>query len=177
MSRITYAATSLFACLATVALAAPANARHLHHHTSSHTTHVAQYTGGHRHIAYRSRHRATVARRTRVAASGSGTILGGRPAGCPHTYCGCGVSLKVFGKIRPELNLAWNWARYFQHEPVARVGLVAVRHGHVMQIVGGGEGRWVVYDPNSGGGLTREHVRDLRGYVFVNPHATKMASR
>ncbi len=175
MSRITYAATSLFACLATVALAAPASARHHHHHISSNHSYrsSAAQSGSHRHIAYRTR---SIARHTRVA-SGSGTILGGRPSGCPHSYCGCGVSLKVFGRIRPELNLAWNWAKYFQHEPAARVGLVAVRPGHVMQIVGGGAGRWVVYDPNSGGGLTREHVRDLRGYVFVNPHATRVASR
>jgi len=28
----------------------------------------------------------------------------------------------------------------------------------------------MIRDYNSGGGLSRVHVRDLRGYVFVNPH-------
>ncbi len=44
-----------------------------------------------------------------------------------------------------------------------------------MQIVGGGEGGWIVYDPNSGGGKTRTHVHDLRGYIFVNPQAGRLA--
>jgi hypothetical protein len=70
----------------------------------------------------------------------------------------------VFGRIRPELNLAWNWAKYFHREPSPRIGLVAVRQGHVMQIVGGGPGAWVVYDPN------------LRGYLFVDPSTRRIAS-
>ena len=32
-----------------------------------------------------------------------------------------------------------------------------------------GHGLWTVRDYNSGGGLSRIHVRDVRGYVFVNP--------
>ena len=39
-------------------------------------------------------------------------ILGGRPAGCPCRYRGCGVSLKVFGRTIPDLNLAANWKRF-----------------------------------------------------------------
>jgi hypothetical protein len=39
-----------------------------------------------------------------------------------------------------------------------------------------GNGQWLVHDYNSGGGLSRVHVRDVRGYVFVNPHGA-VASR
>ncbi len=181
MPRMSYAATSLFACLATVALAAPVNARHFHRTVHFHTTHVrsARQAAGGWFQSYDRRSvrhaRAARGRRIRVA-SGSGTVLSGRPSGCPHRYCGCGLSLKVFGHIRPELNLAWNWSKYFRHESGPRVGLVAVRPGHVMQIVGGGPGAWVVFDPNSGGGLTRTHVRDVHGYVFVNPNTTRLAA-
>ena len=33
-----------------------------------------------------------------------------------------------------------------------------------------GNGQWLIRDYNSGGGLSRMHVRDVRGYIFVNPH-------
>jgi hypothetical protein len=47
----------------------------------------------------------------------------------------------------------------------------------VMYIEGpAGNGQWLIRDYNSGGGLSRVHVRDVRGYVFVNPHGT-VASR
>ena len=39
-------------------------------------------------------------------------IVGGRPAGCPHAFCGCEASLYKFGRIIPELNLAANWRRF-----------------------------------------------------------------
>jgi hypothetical protein len=32
-----------------------------------------------------------------------------------------------------------------------------------------GNGQWLIRDYNSGGGLSRMHVRDVRGYIFVNP--------
>ena len=67
-------------------------------------------------------------------------------------------------------NLASNWARLFPREPAPRAGLAAVRSGHVMYIeAAAGNGEWLIRDYNSGGGLSRLHVRDLRGYVFVNP--------
>jgi len=105
------------------------------------------------------------------------TIIGGRPAGCPYRFCGCGLSLKMFGKIRPELNLAWNWVKYFPLTSPAP-GMAAARRGHVMGLlshVGGSD--WLVYDANSGGGLIRQHVRSIRGYVIVNPYASRMASK
>lgn len=100
-----------------------------------------------------------------------GSVIGGRPAGCPHAYCGCGASLFLFGKIIPELNLAYNWVRKFPHvAPAPR--MAAARSGHVFVLLSHVEGdNWLVHDANSGHGLTREHVRSIRGYVIVNPHA------
>ena len=103
-------------------------------------------------------------------------IIGGRPSDCPHSYCGCGLR-KYLGLEDKRLNLASNWARLFPRESGPRAGLAAVRSGHVMYIEGSaGNGQWLVRDYNSGGGLSRMHVRDVRGYVFVNPH-TAVASR
>lgn len=99
-------------------------------------------------------------------------IVGGRPAGCPRRYCGCGVSLKVFGKIIPELNLALNWKRKFPRTSPAP-GMVAARSGHVFYIKEViDSGTVIAYDPNSGGGKTRIHERSLRGYTVVNPHGS-----
>ena len=98
-----------------------------------------------------------------------GTVIGARPEGCPHAYCGCGLR-KYLGLADVRLNLASNWARLFPREAAPRPGLAAVRSGHVMYIeASAGDGGWLIRDYNSGGGLSRLHVRDLRGYVFVNP--------
>jgi len=97
-------------------------------------------------------------------------IIGARPSDCPHRYCGCGLR-KYLGLADVRLNLASNWARLFPREAGPRAGLAAVRSGHVMYIeASAGNGQWRVRDYNSGGGLSRVHVRDVRGYVFVNPH-------
>lgn len=106
-----------------------------------------------------------------------GAVVGGRPAECNIRirgrlipYCGCGVSLKVFGRVIPELNLAANWKRKFPRTSPAP-GMVAARSGHVFYIMRVVDSSTVVaYDPNSGKGLTRVHERSLRGYVVVNPY-------
>ena len=104
------------------------------------------------------------------------TIIGGRPDDCPSRYCGCGLR-KYLGINDKRLNLAWNWAKLFPRESAPRPGLAAVRHGHVMYIeASAGDGQWLIRDYNSGGGLSRLHVRDVRGYVFVNP-STRLALR
>ena len=108
--------------------------------------------------------------------SHAGTIIGSRPAGCPHEFCGCGLR-KYLGLSDKRLNLAWNWAKLFTRERHPRPGLAAVRHHHVMYIQATADkGQWLVRDYNSGDGLSRLHVRDLRGFIFVNPHA-QLASR
>lgn len=95
-------------------------------------------------------------------------IIGGRPAGCPHRYCGCGLR-KYLGISDTRLNLAWNWAKLFPRTQ-AQAGAAAVRRGHVMLLqehVGGT--RWIVRDYNGGRGLSYIHERDVRGFVFVQP--------
>jgi hypothetical protein len=100
----------------------------------------------------------------------SGMIIGARPDGCPHAYCGCGLR-KYLGLSDVRLNLASNWARFFPRVASPRAGLAAVRSHHVMYIeASAGDGLWTIRDYNSGGGLSRVHVRDVRGYVLVDPH-------
>lgn len=97
------------------------------------------------------------------------------PPGCPgRAFCGCGVSVKVFGRPVRDLFLASNWYRFPRAAPAA--GMVAVRRHHVMYIMAySGNGAATVYDPNSGGRQTRIHTRSLAGYTVVNPHGSRYA--
>ena len=121
----------------------------------------------------RAHHHATHSR----VAYDDGHVLGGRPAGCPHAFCGCEASRYVFGRIVPDLNLAANWMHKFAHTSPAP-GMAAVRQHHVMILMSHVEGNeWLVHDGNSGSHLTREHVRSIAGYVIVNPrsaHSTEL---
>lgn len=104
-------------------------------------------------------------------------VIGHRPAGCPRKFCGCEASLYLFGKIDPYLNLAANWLRRFPRTSPAP-GMAAARSGHVFVLVSHVEGKdWLVHDGNSGGGLTRQHVRSIAGYQIVDPHGSRVASR
>ncbi|WP_333968922.1 hypothetical protein [Bradyrhizobium sp. CCBAU 45384] len=106
---------------------------------------------------------------TTISVSGE-RIIGGRPAGCPSSFCGCGAALRVFGHVVPELNLASNWLRFPRAAPAP--GMVAARRGHVFvleQSLGGD--MWMAYDANSGGHATRMHARSLRG----TPSSTRTA--
>ena len=108
-------------------------------------------------------------------ANGNDTIIGGRPAGCPHAFCGCEASLYVFGEIRPTLNVARNWRVKFPRA-VPAPGMAAVRTHHVMILMSHADGhRWLVHDGNSGGGKTREHIMSIRGYTVVDPHGSHEA--
>jgi len=120
--------------------------------------------------------RAARADATAVDANGNTAVIGGRPAGCPAEFCGCEASLYVFGEIRRELNLAAAWMRKFPRAQAA-AGMAAVRNHHVMILMRHVEGNdWLVHDGNSGGRLTREHVRSISGYVIVDPHGAHAAS-
>lgn len=97
-------------------------------------------------------------------------VVGGRPHGCPHAFCGCEASLYLFGVIKPKLNRAANWFRFQRTSPAP--GMAAVRQHHVMVLVRHVKGKnWLVHDGNSGGHKTREHVRSIAGYVVVDPMA------
>jgi hypothetical protein len=99
-----------------------------------------------------------------------GQVVGGRPAGCPRSFCGCGASLRVFGRIVPGLNLAANWLRFPRTAPAP--GMVAARRGHVFVLERHIEGdMWMAYDANSGRHATRIAARSIRGYTVVNPRA------
>lgn len=90
-------------------------------------------------------------------------IIGGRPAGCPHAYCGCGLR-KYLGISDARLDLAWNWTKYYRGDQP-----VAVWHHHVAlieQMVG--PRLALLRDFNSGGGLSRLHVRSIAGAVIIN---------
>ncbi len=93
------------------------------------------------------------------------------PPGCPSSrFCGCGVSVKVFGRPVRDLYLAANWRKFPPASPAP--GMVAWRNGHVFyieQVLSGH--RVLAYDPNSGRRMTRLHVRSLNGFRVVNPRA------
>jgi hypothetical protein len=114
-------------------------------------------------------YRADAVARESYASVDWGMVVGDRPDGCPHAYCGCEASRYVFGKVRPELNLASNWLRFPRATPAP--GMAAVRNHHVMVLMSHAGGNdWLVHDGNAGNGKTREHVMSLSGYVVVNPN-------
>lgn len=97
-----------------------------------------------------------------------GSVIGGRPAGCPRQFCGCGASLHLFGRIIPSLNLAANWFRFPRANPAPK--MVAVRRHHVFvleQHIGGNV--WLAFDANGGRHATWMHPRSISGYVIVDP--------
>jgi hypothetical protein len=93
------------------------------------------------------------------------------PAGCPsRAFCGCGASVRVFGRSVRELWLAANWFKFPKTVPAS--GMVAVRKHHVFVLEAHlGGNTWQVFDANSGGRRTRIHARSIAGYAIVNPHA------
>lgn len=98
------------------------------------------------------------------------------PDGCPRrAFCGCGASVAVFGRSIRSLWLAANWFQFPHADPAP--GMVAVRRHHVFvieQVLEGG--KVLAYDANSGGHLTRRHVRSLAGFSVRDPHGTRYAS-
>ena len=99
---------------------------------------------------------------------------GGRPQGCPHRFCGCALSIKLFGRQIKDLNLAANWLHRFQRTSPAP-GMVGARRGHVLKLLAHVSGSvWQVWDPNNGGRI-RIHSRDIRSFAIVNPNMPKMA--
>jgi hypothetical protein len=104
-----------------------------------------------------------------TASRDSGTVLA-HPAGCPRTaFCGCGVSVRVFGHSVRSLWLASAWRRF--PPTSAAPGMVAIWRHHVAYIVSlDANGNAVLYDPNSGGHQTRQWVRSLAGARIVNPN-------
>lgn len=89
-------------------------------------------------------------------------IIGGRPAGCPHAYCGCGAR-KYLGIHDARLNLAWNWTKYYRGStPVA----VWRHHVAIIERITGPHTA-ILIDFNSGRGLSRRHERSIAGAKIV----------
>ncbi len=147
------------ALIALIAFSFPAQARH-HHHYRRHSYHH-RHVDGMPVIAWQQTTRGQIV---------------SHPSGCPsRAFCGCGVSVKVFGHPVRDLFLASNWFKFPHASPAP--GMVAVRNHHVMYIQSvDANGNAVVYDPNSGGHQTRIHMRSLSGYSVRNPHGGRYAS-
>jgi hypothetical protein len=159
-----------------VVLNSSAQSRPLHHRSQAAKVHAdsgCNFTNTGRVICGPAAAAGTqsVATRRGVTTVNEGTVIGSRPDDCPRAYCGCGLR-KYLGLSDKRLNLARNWAKLFQRASGPAAGTAAVRSGHVMYIeAAAGDGQWLVRDYNSGGGLSRLHVRDVRGYIFVNPRS------
>jgi hypothetical protein len=161
----------IMAAIAVVLLAvAPAEARKLPRHDSE-TAHGCVYGATAVVVCRGTEYRTTERPRVSDADGNRASVVGGRPAGCPHAFCGCEASLYLFGKIVPALNLAANWIRKFPRAYPAP-GMAAARNHHVMVLIRHVSGSdWLVHDGNSGGHKTREHVRSIAGYVIVDPRS------
>lgn len=97
-----------------------------------------------------------------TAAYDGGAVIGGRPPGCPHAYCGCGA-MKYLGLTDKRLWQAWNWTKYY-HGPTP----VAVWRHHIAIIERmTGPHTAVLRDYNSGRGLSRIHERSIVGAKIV----------
>jgi len=95
-------------------------------------------------------------------ASDEGQVIGGRPSGCPHAYCGCGARLYL-GIDDPRLNLAWNWTKYYHGSmPVA----VWYHHVAIIERMTGPH-MAILRDYNSGNGLSRIHERSIAGARII----------
>lgn len=139
---------------------------HFHHHAI-----VRRAEGWHRRHHVLGRHGAAVFHRRRVW-DGRGVIVGGRPHGCPYQFCGCEASLTIFHRIISALNLAANWLRFRHVAPAPGMAAVAPNHHHVLVLERHVRGPyWLVHDGNSGGHLTRNHIRNIAGFTVVDPYA------
>ena len=167
------------ACAFVFALSTPAEATK-RHKTPGNAAAAHVYCAGdasYRETCGKAETRTTDRARVATASVSDPAVVGRRPEGCPVRFCGCEASLYLFGKIDPYLNLAANWLRRFPRTLPAP-GMAAARSGHVMVLVSHVDGNdWFVHDGNSGGGLTRQHVRSIRGYGIVDPHGSRVASR
>lgn len=114
------------------------------------------------------------------------TVIGGMPAACERwvatipqirwKFCGCAVADYVgLDNSDGFFNLAGHFGVLARAAPAN--GMVAYNRHHVVALISHVEGRrWLAYDPNSGGRLTRIHVVDIGRYRVVSPHA-RTASR
>lgn len=94
------------------------------------------------------------------------------PQGCPRrAFCACGAAVEVFGKPIRSLWPSVAWFKFPRTSAAPR--MVAARRGHVFVLVSHVVGNnWLVNDYNSGGHMSRQHIRSITGYTIVNPHGS-----
>lgn len=99
------------------------------------------------------------------------------PRGCPAVaFCACGAAVRVFGRPIRALWPVAAWRRMPGTSPAPGMVAVERRRSHVFVLeshVSGTE--WMVSDYNSGGHLSRRHVRDISGLRIVDPMASAYA--
>lgn len=163
-------------CLVGLLIATSAEARHRHRHYTHQRVMVADYPAPYVDDRYPQILSQPMGRRphTQAVRGYDMASAGSRPAGCPHRWCGCGTSLRVFGRIIPRYNLASNYGDFPPASPGP--GMVAWRHGHVKVVTGGGPGNWTCYDPNSGHGQAHSGPCSLAGFHIVDPNGNRIAS-
>jgi hypothetical protein len=93
------------------------------------------------------------------------------PAGCPaRAFCACGAAVEHFGRPIRSLWTASSWYRFHRAAPAP--GMAAVRPHHVFTLVSHYQGDvWYVKDYNTGHHLSLLHLRSIRGFTIVDPHA------
>ena len=101
---------------------------------------------------------------------GGGEIIQ-HPAGCPvRLFCGCGASIEVFGHSVRDLWLVSSWYRFPRAAPAEGMAVLwGTRHVAVIRQYFG-DGTALLYDANSGKGLTRVHRIRIAGLAVVDPH-------
>jgi len=117
--------------------------------------------------------RSAIQRPPEVREMASSEIVA-HPTGCPvRLFCACGAAVRVFGAPIRSLWAAASWFKFPRTSPAP--GMVAVRPHHVFVLEADlGNGRWRVYDANSGHGMTQIHARSIVGYAIVDPHAASL---
>lgn len=176
--------TMTIAALIIAALANPAEAKRHHKHHHAKLVRIATITP---YVRCDDRYPncgvqpvVKTTNQTRIAQDDSERIVG-HPAGCPwRQFCGCGscaeVGISPAECKRKGLFLAANWLKFPRASPGP--GMAAARYGHVMIIRSiDANGNATVYNPNSGGHLTRIMIVSLRGYHIVNPNGNIVAMR
>lgn len=116
-------------------------------------------------------HRAKAVRFNRASNARSGGVSYlPHPPGCPRrAFCACGAAVEIFGKAVRSLWPTRAWLKFPRTSPAPQ--MAAVKPGHMFVLKSHVEGNlWLVNDYNSGGHMSRQHVRSIDGYTIVNPH-------
>ena len=128
--------------------------------------------------ASRQPHQAEEARKATPEPSYGQISFIAHPTGCPRrNFCACGASVRVFGHSIRALWPVRAWRQFARD--VAAPGNVAIERGrsHLFVLESHVSGDyWMVSDYNSGGHLSRRHVRSVAGLPIVNPHSRAFAA-